>query len=103
QRDLAGTVADAQRRINPLVRAPYRIEWCGEFQEMEEAEHRLLVVVGISQALIFFLLYVAFRSTLDALVVFANVLAMSLGGLWALVLTGMNFNISAAVGFISIL
>lgn len=102
-RDLASTVAEAQEKINPLIHAPYRAEWSGEFQEMEEAEHRLLIVVSVSLLLILFLLYLAFRSFLDALVVYANVLAMSLGGVWALMLTGMNFNISAAVGFISIL
>ncbi|MBY0525893.1 MAG: efflux RND transporter permease subunit [Gemmataceae bacterium] len=57
----------------------------------------------MSLVLIFFLLYFAFRSVLDALVVMSNVVAMSLGGLWALMLTGTNFNISAGVGFISIL
>src|SRR5438552_8886865 len=53
--------------------------------------------------LILVILYLAFRSLLDAAVVLSNVLAMSLGGVWALKLTGLNFNISAAVGFISIL
>ena len=53
--------------------------------------------------LIVVLLYMAFRSLLDACVVLSNVLAMSMGGVWALWLTGLNFNISAAVGFISIL
>jgi cobalt-zinc-cadmium resistance protein CzcA len=48
------------------------------------------------------LLYAAFRNVLDAVMVFSNVLALSLGGVWALLLTGTNFNISAAVGFISI-
>jgi cobalt-zinc-cadmium resistance protein CzcA len=70
---------------------------------MEEAEHRLVLMVSVSLVLILMLLYLAFRSLLDALVVFANVVAMSLGGIWTLVLTGTNFNISAAVGFISIL
>ena len=49
------------------------------------------------------MLYSAFFSLLDATVVYMNVVAMSLGGVWALLLTGLNFNISAAVGFISIL
>ena len=70
---------------------------------MEEAERRLVVVVALSLVLIFVLLYLAFHSLLDALVVCRNVVAMSLGGIWALLLTGTNFNISAAVGFISIL
>jgi heavy metal efflux system protein len=49
------------------------------------------------------MLYLAFHSFLDALVVLSNVVAMSVGGIWTLLLTGLNFNISAAVGFISIL
>jgi cobalt-zinc-cadmium resistance protein CzcA len=102
-RDLAGTVAEAQEKVAPLIQPPYRTEWSGEFQEMEEAEHRILVWFGLSQALIAVLLYLAFQSVLDALVVYSNVVAMSLGGVWALWLTGLNFNISAAVGFISIL
>src|SRR5204862_400260 len=53
-------------------------------------------------ALIFLMLYLAFRSLLDTLVVLSNVAALSMGGIWALLLTGTNFSISAAVGFISI-
>src|SRR5262249_45623563 len=80
-----------------------RREWRGEFQEMEEAEHRLRLVVSLALVLIVILLYLAFNSLLDTVVVLSNVLAALLGGLWALLLTGTNFNISAAVGFISIL
>jgi cobalt-zinc-cadmium resistance protein CzcA len=102
-RDLASTVADAKSKVDPLVQLPYRAEWSGEFQEMEEAEHRLVKVFGLSLVLICVLLYMAFHSILDGAVVFANVLAMGVGGVWALKIVGLNFNISAAVGFISIL
>ena len=102
-RDLAGAVAEAQRKVSPLVGAPYRIEWSGDFRQMEQAERRMLLIVGLSLALIFLLLYLAFHSLLDGLVVFANVVAMSVGGVWALLATGTNFNISAAVGFVSVL
>jgi cobalt-zinc-cadmium resistance protein CzcA len=104
-RDLAGTVAEAQEKVAGLLRETpgYRAEWAGEFGEMEEAEARLSKVFAISLVLIGLLLYMAFRSFLDALVVLANVLAMAVGGVWALKVTGLNFNISAAVGFISIL
>jgi cobalt-zinc-cadmium resistance protein CzcA len=102
-RDLAGAVAEAQEKTHPLIQAPYRTEWSGEFEEMEHAEKRMLLVVSLSLVLIVLLLYLAFLSLLDAVVVLSNVLAMSLGGIWALVLTGTNFNVSAAVGFISIL
>jgi len=102
-RDLAGAVAEAQKRVDPLIKAPYRIEWSGDFRQMEQAERRMLLIITLALALIFLLLYLAFGSLLDGLVIFANVVAMSLGGVWALLLTGTNFNISAAVSFISVL
>ena len=101
-RDLAGAVAEAQDKTRDLFKAPYEAEWSGEFQEMQEAEHRLMFIIPISLGLIYILLYLAFHSLLDALLVFSNVVALSLGGIWALLLTGTNFSISAAVGFISI-
>src|SRR5439155_1577168 len=68
----------------------------------DAAEGRLLLIMPVSMALIFILIYLAFHNLLDALVVLSNVVALSLGGIWALLLTGNNFSISAAVGFISI-
>ncbi|MEZ6060487.1 MAG: efflux RND transporter permease subunit [Planctomycetaceae bacterium] len=102
-RDLASTVAEARQAVQPLIRSPYTTTWSGEFQQMQEAERRMLATVLLAFALILVMLYLAFFSLLDAAVVSMNVLAMSLGGVWALLLTGLNFNISAAVGFISIL
>jgi heavy metal efflux system protein len=101
-RDLAGAVAEAQEKTKQLFEAPYRAVWSGEFEEMQEAEHRLMFIVPASLAMILILLYIAFRNVLDAVIVFSNVLDLSIGGVWALLLTGTNFNISAAVGFISI-
>ncbi len=103
ERDLASTVAEAKSKVEPLIHAPYSTKWSGEFQQMQEAERRMLVTVLVSLAMILVVLYLSFFSMLDALVVYMNVVAMSLGGIWALLLTGINFNISAAVGFISIL
>jgi len=101
-RDLAGAVAEAQVKTKDLFDAPYRAVWSGEFEEMQEAEHRLMFIVPASLAMILILLYIAFRNVLDAVIVFSNVLDLSIGGVWALLLTHTNFNISAAVGFISI-
>jgi cobalt-zinc-cadmium resistance protein CzcA len=101
-RDLAGAVAEAQAATEPLIKPPYRTEWSGEFQEMQEANSRLMYIIPLSLCLIFLLLYLAFHDLVDALLVFSNVIALSLGGVWALLLTGTNFSISAAVGFISI-
>jgi cobalt-zinc-cadmium resistance protein CzcA len=102
-RDLASTVAEARSKIEPMIQMPYRADWSGEFKQMEAAEARLARMFGISMVLIGLLLFLAFRSFLDAGVVFANVMAMVVGGVWALKIAGLNFNISAGVGFISVL
>jgi cobalt-zinc-cadmium resistance protein CzcA len=102
QRDLGSAVSEAQGKTKDLVQAPYRTVWSGEFEEMQDAETRLLWIVPISLGLIFMLLYAAFRSFLDAFAVFSNVIGLAIGGIWALYLTGTNFSISAAVGFVSL-
>lgn len=102
-RDLASTVAEAQAKVASVIKAGYTTSWSGEFQQMQEAERRMLGTVLIALTLILIMLYLAFFSIIDAIVVYMNVVAMSLGGIWALMLAGLNFNISAAVGFISIL
>jgi cobalt-zinc-cadmium resistance protein CzcA len=101
-RDLGGAVAQARARTAELYQSPYRAVWSGEFEEMQEAERRLLLLIPLSLGLIFILLYIAFGSFLDAFVVFSNVFALAVGGIWALYLTGTNFSISAAVGFVSL-
>jgi cobalt-zinc-cadmium resistance protein CzcA len=101
-RDLASAVDDARLHTREFFQAPYQAVWSGEFEEMEDAEARLLVVIPLSLSVIFVLLHMAFRSLLDTVVVLSNVGALCMGGVWALLLTGNNFSISAAVGFISI-
>ena len=102
-RDLAGAVAEAQEKTSEFFKAPYSSEWSGEFQEMQEAVERLAIASSLALILIIILLYLALRSLLDAFVVLSNVVVMSMGGVWALYLTGEHFNISAGVGFISVL
>jgi cobalt-zinc-cadmium resistance protein CzcA len=101
-RDLGSAVAEAKENTQGLFKGGYRAEWSGEFQEMEEAFGKLMFIIPASLALIFGLLYFSFRSVIDACLVLVNVVALSLGGIWALLLTNTNFSISAAVGFISI-
>lgn len=103
-RDLASAVAEAQRRTAEakLIQPPYRLAWSGEFLEMEEAEKRLAVIIPLAVGMVFALLFMAFRSFVDVLLVLSNVVALCCGGVWALLLTQTNFSISAAVGFISI-
>jgi len=101
-RDLASAVAEVQEKTRPLVQPPYRVEFGGEFEQMKDAEARLLIIIPMSLGLIFALLYIAFRSILDVFVILSNVCALAVGGIWTLYLTGTNFSISAAVGFISL-
>jgi heavy metal efflux system protein len=101
-RDLASAVAEAQRKSAGIVKAPYRVAWSGEFQEMQDAEERLMVVIPLALAMIVVLLYINFQSMVDVLIVLSNVIVLCLGGIWALLLMNINFSVSAAVGFISI-
>jgi cobalt-zinc-cadmium resistance protein CzcA len=101
-RDLGGAVNEAREKTRGLFQSPYHAVWSGEFEEMEQAERKLLWIIPMSLGLIFILLYMAFRSFIDSMLVLANVLDLSVGGVWALLLTGTNFSISAAVGFVSI-
>jgi cobalt-zinc-cadmium resistance protein CzcA len=100
--DLASAVAQARKETQHLFQAPYHAVWSGEFEEMQVTEERLMWIVPLSLGLIFVLLFLALRSWLDAVVVLGNVLAASMGGIWALYLTSTTFSISAAVGFISL-
>ncbi len=73
-RDLASTVAEAQAAVAPLIKSPYSTTWSGEFQQMHEAEQRMLGTVLMALVMILVMLYLAFFSLLDALVVYMNVL-----------------------------
>ncbi|HTU92339.1 MAG TPA: efflux RND transporter permease subunit [Gemmataceae bacterium] len=101
-RDLGGAVNEARARTKDIFQAPYRAAWSGEFEEMEDAEGRLMIIIPLSLGLIFILLYMAFHSFIDAVVVFSNVFDLAVGGIWALYVTKTNFSISAAVGFVSL-
>jgi heavy metal efflux system protein len=101
-RDLASAVEAVKEKTAGLFQAPYRVSFGGEFEQMEDAEGRLMFYIPASLTLIFLLLYIAFHSLLDALAVLSNVLAIAIGGIWALYLTGTNFSIAAAVGFVSL-
>jgi cobalt-zinc-cadmium resistance protein CzcA len=103
-RDLGGTVADAQQRIARNVKLPtgYRIVWAGEFEELQQAKMRLAIIVPISLAMIVLLLYGLFNSLRDSLLVLAGIPFAAGGGVVALYLAGLDFSISAAVGFISL-
>ena len=103
-RDLAGAVAELQRRITENVKLPagYRILWAGEFESLQNAQARLAVIVPISLLMIVVLLYGLFNSLRDSLMVLMGIPFAAGGGVLALYFSGLNFSISAAVGFISL-
>jgi heavy metal efflux system protein len=103
-RDLESTVKEAQRRIQEQVTLPprYRIEWHGEFDQLQEEKQRLATVVPVSLLIILVLVYLGVDSLRDALLVLSTVPFALIGGVFALVVTGTDFSISAAVGFISL-
>jgi hypothetical protein len=101
-RDLASVVGEVRDKTANLFQPPYFIAMGGEFEQMEDGERRLMFYIPASLALIFLLLYLAFRSLLDAIVILSNVFDLAVGGIWALYLTGTNFSMSAAVGFVSL-
>ncbi len=101
-RDLGSAVDEAKARTKELFKIPYRAVWSGEFEQMEEANGRLMWIIPLSLTLIFILLYSAFRSFLDTIVIFSNVFDVAVGGVWSLYLTGTNFSVAAAVGFVSL-
>ena len=103
-RDLGGAVAEAQELIAKNVKLPtgYRLVWAGEFEDLENAKARLELIVPISLLLILILLYGLFNSLRDSLMTLAGIPFAAGGGIIALYLTGLNFSISAAVGFVSL-
>jgi cobalt-zinc-cadmium resistance protein CzcA len=103
-RDVGGFVDDARRRVASVVRLPpgYRIEWGGQFENQERATARLMLVVPLSVAIIFLLLFVTFGRLRQAGLVILNVPFALVGGIAALWLRGIHLNLSAAVGFIAL-
>jgi heavy metal efflux system protein len=103
-RDLAGFVADARRTIREKVSLPHGcfLEWGGTFENLQSATRRLTLVVPITLTLIFILLFATFGSVRLGLLIFLSVPLAAVGGVLALWFRGMNFSISAGVGFIAL-
>ena len=103
-RDLGSFVADVQRAITADVKLPagYYVEYGGQFENLERATSRLVLVVPVALFLIFVLLYTTFNAAIPALLIYVNIPIAATGGILALFLRGMPFSISAAVGFIAL-
>ncbi|MGA3265406.1 MAG: efflux RND transporter permease subunit [Verrucomicrobiota bacterium] len=103
-RDLGGTVAEAQARIAQHVTLDkgYHLVWSGEFGELQTAKKRLEWIVPVSLVLILGLLYSLFNSLRECLLTLTGIPFTAAGGVLALYFAGLNFSISAAIGFISL-
>jgi heavy metal efflux system protein len=103
-RDLGGFVAEAQQKIASAVKVPpgYWIEWGGQFEQLQNATKRLEIVVPVALLLIFILLFMAFGSVKDSLLIFSGVPLALTGGIVALWLRDISLSISAGVGFIAL-
>ncbi|NVJ85240.1 MAG: CusA/CzcA family heavy metal efflux RND transporter [Algoriphagus sp.] len=103
-RDLQSVVDDIQQIINQRVKLPegYRVDYGGQFENLQQARSRLLIAVPVALVLIFILLYFAFSSSKDALMIYSAIPLSAIGGVLLLWIRDMPFSISAGVGFIAL-
>ncbi|RAI99711.1 cobalt-zinc-cadmium resistance protein CzcA [Chitinophaga skermanii] len=103
-RDMGSTIEEAQRKVNEQIKIPdgYNLEWAGDFENQQRATKRLAQVVPISLFIIFLILFILFGKVKDALLVLGNVPFAIIGGIFSLWITGVNFSISAGIGFIAL-
>jgi heavy metal efflux system protein len=104
-RDMGTFVAEARQKVSAQVQLPpgrYRVEWGGQFENLQRAQTRLMLVVPIALVMIFALLYMTYRNVIDSVRVFTGVPFAWIGGIVALWIRDMPFSISAAVGFIAL-
>nr|QIJ55720.1 cadmium transporter [uncultured Flavobacterium sp.] len=103
-RDLQSVVTDIQNIVSSKIQLPagYYIKYGGQFENLESAKNRLLIAVPIALFLIFILLYFAFGSIKEALMVYSAIPLSAVGGILFLWLRGLPFSISAGVGFIAL-
>ncbi len=102
-RDMGSVVADMQAHARDIeLPKGYSILWSGEFENQERAMKRLMLVVPLSILLIFVLLFDAFESFKDALIIICNIPFALIGGIFALLLSGIPLSVSAAIGFIAL-
>ena len=103
-RDIGSFVAEAERAIEARVMRPpgYYVRYGGQFEHLERAKTRLFIVVPIALLLVFALLYATYGRVLDAARVFLGVPFAAVGGVAALIVRGLPFSVSAAVGFVAL-
>jgi cobalt-zinc-cadmium resistance protein CzcA len=104
ERDMGSLIAEAMQKVEAAVKLPpgYRMVWSGRFEDQQRALGRLYVIVPLVIFIIFVLLFGAFNSVGDALLIMLNLPFALIGGTLALFFWQSNFNISAAVGYIAV-
>jgi len=103
-RDIGSLVKEAQQRVNAAVKLPagYLMDWSGTYEHLESGRQRLMIAVPITFAIIFLLLFTTFNSLKQAAIVFTGIPFAITGGILALVARGMDFSMSAGIGFIAL-
>ncbi|MEP7163198.1 MAG: CusA/CzcA family heavy metal efflux RND transporter [Ferruginibacter sp.] len=103
-RDVASVVKEAQLKLNSTIKLPvgYYYTYGGTFENLQKASDRLMIVVPLALLLIFFMLYITFSSFKEAALIFTAIPMSAIGAVFALLLRGMPFSISAGVGFIAL-
>ncbi len=103
-RDIESVVHDIQKKLDAKLKLPegYFITYGGQFENLQQAKGRLQLAVPVALLLIFFLLFLAFKSIKQASIILSAIPLASIGGVMALWIRGMNFSISAGVGFIAL-
>lgn len=103
-RDVVSFIGEARKRIETEVALPegYVIEWGGQFENLERARQRLMLVVPATLLLVFFLLYFSMQNLRDVLLIYTGIPFALVGGVYALYFRDMPFSVSAAVGFIAL-
>jgi len=103
-RDLGGYVADAQAAVAASITLPqgYSLGWSGQFEYLERAKQRLAIVVPLTLALIFLLLFLNFRRMTETLIVMLSLPFALVGGIWLMWFMGFNMSVAVAVGFIAL-
>jgi copper/silver efflux system protein len=103
-RDLGGFVADAQRAVAQKVKLPagYHVEWSGQFEYLERAQARLMLVIPLTLLLIVLLLYFNFQRFTETAIVMLSVPFALTGGFWLVYWMGFNMSVAVAVGFIAL-
>src|SRR5512138_3608170 len=103
-RDIGSYVRDAQKMVNDMVtlRPGYSIVWSGQYEYMQRAKEKMMLVIPATLAIIFLLLYFNFKSVAETLIVMASLPFALVGGIWFIYALGYNMSVAVAIGFIAL-